>query len=96
MKIAALETLVAEFEETKRQLAEIRALIFNRPILHRKDLMQRYGICESTLHRWRNRKRLPRPVYISGPRWRVIDLERAEEAGRLANVKGSDQAENDQ
>jgi hypothetical protein len=58
--------------------------IANRPLLHRKDLLMRYGVSEDTLDRWRARGLLPEPIRFTGPLWRLADLEAAERAGRVS------------
>jgi len=71
-----LDTLAVE-------VATLKELVLNAPRLHRKDLLVRYGIAESTLHRWLRRGWLPEPIRIAGPVWRLADLEAAERAGQL-------------
>lgn len=61
-----------------RQVANLEALLHSRPMLHRKDVMNRYGISKSTLHRWVERGIIPRPVRFAGPLWRLADLEASE------------------
>src|SRR5882724_12405561 len=74
---AALETLAARLDHLETQFA-------NTPRLHRKEVMQRYALgSASTLHRWLRAGKLPQPVRLGGPLWRLADLEAAENAGQL-------------
>jgi predicted DNA-binding transcriptional regulator AlpA len=65
------------------RLSRLEDLVFNAVRLHRKDLMQRYGISAATLHRWLAAGRLPPPIRIGGPVWKLTDLEAAEASGAL-------------
>jgi predicted DNA-binding transcriptional regulator AlpA len=80
---ALLEGISAQLEGLKKLLAKEPVSDRNLPRLHRKDLMQRYGISEPTLHRWIRKGLLPEPVRFSGPLWTLADLEAREMAGRL-------------
>jgi predicted DNA-binding transcriptional regulator AlpA len=63
------------------KLRAVLDLIAARPLLRRKDLIQRYGIDEKTLWRWRKRGVLPAPIYMPGcniPLWRPCDIEEFE------------------
>lgn len=70
-------------EALAAKLETLEDLVLNAPRLHRKNVMVRYGFSESTLHRWMREGRLPDPIRISGPMWRLADLEAAEKAGQL-------------
>lgn len=61
----------------------LSARLANAPLLCRKDLMRRYGFGKTTLHYRCKLPGFPRPIRISGPRWRLADLEAAERAGLL-------------
>ena len=74
------ETLLKELAAA---VAELRELIANRPRLHRKDVMRRYGFSESTLHRRLRKCWFPAPRRFGGPLWRLADLEAAERSGTL-------------
>lgn len=79
-----LEEVAAEIAWLRSEVVYLREEIANTPRLHRKDVMARYGISKSTLHRWLKLPgRLPRPVRFGGPLWRLADLEKAEAAGLL-------------
>ena len=65
------------------ELMRLRQLIANTPRLRAKDLQRRYGISESTLYRGIRSGRIPPPIRIPGPLWRLADLELAELTGRL-------------
>lgn len=69
----AVEALRAQVEGLKREI---------HPRLHIKDVLRRYGISRATLYRLLRRRRLPRPIYVSGPAWRLADLDRAEASGQ--------------
>jgi predicted DNA-binding transcriptional regulator AlpA len=71
-----LESLAAE-------VAWLHDAVTSGPSLCRKDIMRRYNIAEATLHRWMRAEKLPQPVRISGPRWRLADILQWEQAGRL-------------
>lgn len=78
-------------EELASELKRLRDWI-SSPLLCRKDLMRRYGISESTLHRWiRQKGLLPDPVRMAGPRWRLADLEAAEASGQIRRPDTSGQ-----
>lgn len=65
----------AAMSAKERELVEILA---GKPLLTRADIMIRYGITKSTLHRWL-RDGFPRPkVKVFGPRWCAADLQRWE------------------
>src|SRR5258708_2918135 len=75
---AALETLAARVDQLETELRHTARL-------HRKEVMLRYGITKSTLHRWLQAAQLPPPIRLEGhgPLWRLADLEAAENAGQL-------------
>lgn len=68
---SAIETLADRLERLELELK-------NTTLLHRKDVMQRYGITPSTLHRRLRAGRLPPPIRLGGPLWRLSDLEAME------------------
>jgi len=71
-------------QNLEERLVKLERLVLNEPRLHRKEVMQRYSIGKSTLHRWLRAGRLPAPVRLCGPLWRIQDLEQAEQTGRLS------------
>jgi len=73
----------ATLEDLFSAVADLRAALANTPRLHRKDVLLRYGISKSTLHRRLAKGEFPEPVRIMGPLWRLADLEAAEAAGAL-------------
>lgn len=77
--VAVLETLL---ETLADRLDRLELELKNKTLLHRKDLMQRYGITPSTLHRRLRAGRLPAPIRLGGPVWRLADLEAIESAGQ--------------
>jgi len=70
-QVTALATTVIQFRE----------FIANRPVLHRKDLMRRYGWSARTMDR--RRHELPRPALLQGHFWTIAALEAAERTGTL-------------
>jgi predicted DNA-binding transcriptional regulator AlpA len=66
------------------EVTRLRQMLANVPRLHRKDILRRYGISKSTLHRRIRAGTFPKPVRITGPVWRLVDLELAEITGRIA------------
>jgi hypothetical protein len=65
------------------EVAKLREAIQNTPRFHRKDLLQRWGICQRTLTNWITARRIPRPIRIAGPLWTLAQVEAAEAGGRL-------------
>lgn len=65
------------------QVSILQRALLNQPRLHVKDVLRRYGISKATLYRRKAIGRFPRPVWFSGPLWRLEDLERAEAMGQL-------------
>lgn len=62
----------------------LEAVVSNTARLHRKEVAQRYGgIALKTVHRWVAKGKLPPPIRICGPVWKLADLEAYELAGRL-------------
>lgn len=52
-----------------------------------KQIANRYGVHEATVHRWVKARRFPRPIRLGEncTRWRLADLERWEEKQREAS-----------
>lgn len=71
--------LAAAIQRIERLEEHVR----NLPRLHVKDICLRYSISKSTLYRLRRLGKLPVPIRFNGPLWRLEDLERAEQRGRL-------------
>lgn len=69
--LAALCALAADVEH-------LRELVANTPRLHRKDLLARYGISQTTLDRRIRSGTIPAAIRFPGPLWRLADLESAE------------------
>lgn len=65
------------------RLNRLEALLLDLARLRRKEVMGRYSITASTLHRWLRSGKLPAPMRIGGPMWRLADLEAAEKSGKL-------------
>jgi predicted DNA-binding transcriptional regulator AlpA len=74
-----LESLQEKIQRMEARLYEL----LDMPRLCCKEVMARYGITRSTFYRWRDDKKLPAPVVLGGPRWKLSDLEAAEKAGQL-------------
>lgn len=72
-------TLEALAEAVQR----LQEAFLNTPRLHRKDIEARYGIAKSTFYRLLSKGKLPRPIRLAGPVWRLEDIEAAEKAGQL-------------
>lgn len=55
--------------------------------LNAKQLADRYGVHQATIHRWSKRKTFPRPIRLGEncTRWRLADLEGWEEKQREAS-----------
>ena len=70
--------LLASFCTLSSEVALLRELLANRPWLHRKDLLARYGISQTTLDRRIRSGRIPSAIRFAGPLWRLADLEAAE------------------
>jgi hypothetical protein len=66
------------------QVEVLRRALLNRPRLHVKDVLLRYGISKSTLYRRIRAGRFPRPIHFTGPLWPLDRLERAEGLGHLS------------
>ena len=66
-------------------LEHLLEIIACKPLLHRKDLMRRYGVDDSTIDRWTSRGVLPRPTYLRGssiPLWKPFEIAVAESTNR--------------
>ncbi len=55
------------------------ALLAARPLLTKQDLARRFCVTVRTIEIWRAAGKLPRPVVISGPRWRPEDVDKFEQ-----------------
>ena len=73
-----VDELLAAFGVLASDVENLRELVSNTPRLHRKDLLARYGISQSTLDRRIRSGRLPAAIRFPGPLWRLADLEAAE------------------
>jgi hypothetical protein len=65
--IRALEARIAVLEAD-------RFLFENKPMFHRKDLMQKFAVSISTIDRAKADGRLPKPIYFCGPLWTPAQL----------------------
>ena len=82
--------LTVTLQSITLRLERLENCLGNVARLHRKELMQRYGISECTFHRWVRAGRLPPPATrICGPLWRITDIEAAELAGQLPCPKSA-------
>ena len=72
-----------QVQTLEARIDRLEQLVNNVARLHRKELMVRYGISEATFHRWVRAGRLPAPIRLGGPLWRLIDLEAYELCGRV-------------
>jgi hypothetical protein len=59
--------------------ASLVALLAARPLLTKQDLARRFCVTVRTIEIWRAAGKLPRPVVISGPRWRPEDVDTFEQ-----------------
>jgi predicted DNA-binding transcriptional regulator AlpA len=74
------------------EVAQLRELLSNAPLLHMADVLRRYGVSRSTVYNWLSNPRspFPRPIRMAGPVWRLADLAAAEQAGQAPRpVSGS-------
>jgi predicted DNA-binding transcriptional regulator AlpA len=71
------------------RLDHLEVVVNNTARLHRKEVMQRYGVCSATFHRWKAKGKLPPPIGC-GPLYRLADLEAYELAGRLPGLPHPD------
>ena len=68
---------------TAKALCEfLAAFIGPRPVMTRKDLARHYGRSLRTIDRWKEEKKLPRPIWIHGPMWKPEDLASMEDSRR--------------
>jgi hypothetical protein len=51
-------------------------LLGQRPLLTRADLARRFAVSLWSIDEWHRSGRLPKPVYVRGPRWLPDDIER--------------------
>lgn len=86
--LPARPCLTVSLQSLAARLDRVEDLLSNVARLHRKEIMQRYGISEPTFHRWRRAGRLPAPIGL-GPLWRLMDLEAWERAGQLPRPKSA-------
>ena len=55
------------------------ARVSGRPVLTKQDLARRFQVTVRTIEIWRAAGKLPRPVVVSGPRWRPEDVDKFEQ-----------------
>lgn len=58
---------------------QLTELIAARPLLTKHDLARRFCVTVRTIEIWRAAGKLPRPVVVSGPRWRPEDVAKFEQ-----------------